>query len=203
MKIDEMYVKVEFWDTAGQERFRSILRTYYKKALEGGVVLVYDIGNRKSFEHLDDWIREICEKGNFVRNYPSDGNADNNKNSSSKHNSNGIEQQKQNANGNELQGPPFILVGNKNDIEPEKRQVTYEEGEEFAKSRNMLFYEVSALNGTNVVESLQSVVKVLYSNALTFGIARSSIQVNNEKLLREAEERRRAKVLINCGGCGK
>ena len=191
MKIDEMYVKVEFWDTAGQERFRSILRTYYKKALEGGVVLVYDIGNRKSFENLDGWIREICEKGDIVRNYPSDGNAAHNKNSSSKRNSNG----------RALQGPPFILVGNKNDIEPEKRQVSYEEGEEFAKSRNMLFYEVSALDGTNVVESLQSIVEVLYSNALTYGIARSSIQVNNERLLREAEERRRAK--LNCGGCGE
>ena len=193
MKIDDMYVKVEFWDTAGQERFRSILRTYYKKALEGGVVLVYDIGNRKSFENLDSWIREICEKGNVVRSHPSDVTAASKKSSSSDRNSGGTQ----------FEGPPFILLGNKNDIDPSKRQVSYDEGEEFAKSRNMLFYEVSALDSTNVVESLQAIVKILYSNALTHGIARSSIHVNNERLLREAEERRRAKRLVNCGGCGK
>ena len=187
MKIDEMYVKVEFWDTAGQERFRSILRTYYKKASEGGVVLVYDVGNRKTFQNLDNWIQEICEKGDIIRKHGNNNNNNNNK-------TNNIE-----INNDNINSPPFILLGNKNDLAPEEREVTYEEGKAFATSRNMLFYEVSALDSTNVTESLQSIIKVMYDHALEYGIARSSIQIDNERLLKDAEERRKLKLFKSCG----
>ena len=43
----------------------------------------------------------------------------------------------------------LVLVGNKIDLE-DKRQVTYEEGEDFANRNNMQFFETSALNGTNI-----------------------------------------------------
>jgi small GTP-binding protein len=49
-------VKLQIWDTAGQERFRSIAKTYYRNAV--GVVLVFDIADRKSFEDLNSWIND-------------------------------------------------------------------------------------------------------------------------------------------------
>ncbi|NXG64371.1 RAB42 protein, partial [Hemiprocne comata] len=48
--------KLQLWDTAGQERFRSITRSFYRSA--AGVLLVFDLTNRASFEHVPDWHRE-------------------------------------------------------------------------------------------------------------------------------------------------
>lgn len=53
-------VKLQFWDTAGQERFRSVTRSYYRNSVGG--LLVFDITNRKSFEHIREWHAEVCER---------------------------------------------------------------------------------------------------------------------------------------------
>ncbi|NWX52494.1 RAB42 protein, partial [Steatornis caripensis] len=50
--------KLQLWDTAGQERFRSITRSFYRSA--AGVLLVFDITNRASFEHIPEWYREAA-----------------------------------------------------------------------------------------------------------------------------------------------
>ncbi|XP_016072502.1 PREDICTED: putative Ras-related protein Rab-42 [Miniopterus natalensis] len=50
-------VKLQLWDTAGQERFRSITRSFYQNVV--GVLLIFDVTNRKSFEHIPDWHQEI------------------------------------------------------------------------------------------------------------------------------------------------
>jgi Ras-related protein Rab-18 len=41
---------------AGQERFRTLSASYYRGA--HGVILVYDITNRKTFLDLEGWFRE-------------------------------------------------------------------------------------------------------------------------------------------------
>ena len=43
----------------------------------------------------------------------------------------------------------LILIGNKKDLE-DKRQISYDEGEEFARKNNMLFFETSAKTGENI-----------------------------------------------------
>uniref|UniRef100_A0A8C6TDC8 RAB42, member RAS oncogene family n=1 Tax=Neogobius melanostomus TaxID=47308 RepID=A0A8C6TDC8_9GOBI len=53
-------VKLQFWDTAGQERFRSVTRSYYRNSVGG--LLVFDLTNRASFEHIRDWHAEVCER---------------------------------------------------------------------------------------------------------------------------------------------
>lgn len=62
-KPDEsIIVKLQIWDTAGQERFRSIVTSYYRNSV--GIVLVYDVTNRESYDHLIDWFNEArrhCE----------------------------------------------------------------------------------------------------------------------------------------------
>ena len=57
--------QLQIWDTAGMEQFRNALVTkYYRNA--DGIVLVFDITKRESFEGLDNWISEVkqyCEHG--------------------------------------------------------------------------------------------------------------------------------------------
>ncbi|NXI03444.1 RAB42 protein, partial [Pachycephala philippinensis] len=50
--------KLQLWDTAGQERFRSITRSFYRSA--AGVLLVFDLTNRASFEHIPEWYHEAA-----------------------------------------------------------------------------------------------------------------------------------------------
>ena len=54
-------VKVKIFDTAGQERFKSIASNYLKKA--EGIILVYDITDRISFENIDNWVDDINKEG--------------------------------------------------------------------------------------------------------------------------------------------
>lgn len=53
-------VKLQFWDTAGQERFRSVTRSYYRNSVGG--LLVFDITNRASFDHVKEWHAEVWER---------------------------------------------------------------------------------------------------------------------------------------------
>ena len=52
-------VKAQIWDTAGQERFRAITSAHYRKSI-GGLV-VYDITNQMSFDHVLEWLNEVKE----------------------------------------------------------------------------------------------------------------------------------------------
>ncbi|XP_029475401.1 ras-related protein Rab-39B-like [Rhinatrema bivittatum] len=54
-----VYVKLQFWDTAGQERFRSVTRSYYRNSAGG--LLMFDLANRKTFENIRSWHREVTE----------------------------------------------------------------------------------------------------------------------------------------------
>jgi len=46
----------------------------------------------------------------------------------------------------------ILLIGNKNDLKFE-REVTTEEGQEFADKHNLIFFETSAKSGENVESS--------------------------------------------------
>ena len=49
--------KLQLWDIGGQETFSSIRPMYYRDSL--GAVLVFDLTNASSFEHLPQWIEEV------------------------------------------------------------------------------------------------------------------------------------------------
>ena len=49
--------KLQIWDTGGQERFSSIRPMYYRGSL--GALLIFDLTNAASFEHLPQWIEEV------------------------------------------------------------------------------------------------------------------------------------------------
>ena len=105
---------MQIWDTAGQERFKNITASYYRGG--NGVLVVYDITDRDSFENLNSWLIEI----------------------------------EKNANKNVYK----LLIGNKCDLE-DKRQVTYQEGKDFAESNGMKFIETSAKADSKVKEAFE------------------------------------------------
>ena len=57
---DGKIVKIQIWDTAGQDRFRSITKNYYKGA--HGIILIYDVTSRKTFENVKNWVTQIKEE---------------------------------------------------------------------------------------------------------------------------------------------
>lgn len=59
VSIDGKPYRVQVWDTAGQERFRTITPAYYRNAM--GMVLVFDITNRKTFDNVEGWLKTIHE----------------------------------------------------------------------------------------------------------------------------------------------
>ena len=128
IKIDNKLINVLIWDTAGQERFRNITSHYYNNA--DGILLVYDISNRESFEKLNYWLNEINQKIDknkinliLVGNKRDIINFNNNKTENEEDNINNIKC---------------------------KREISYEEGEKMAESCNINFIETSALNSYNI-----------------------------------------------------
>ena len=50
-------IKLVIWDTAGQERFQSMALNVLKSSQ--GIILVFDLTNKKSFEDLDNWLEKV------------------------------------------------------------------------------------------------------------------------------------------------
>ena len=109
--INGIDVTFLLYDTAGLEKFRSLIPMY---SIDSNIIIiVYDISNKDSFIHTENWIKEF----------------------------------------NHLNRKEIIIVllGNKTDLEVE-RKVTTQEAEDFAEKNGLLFYEVSAKTGENIQE---------------------------------------------------
>ncbi|SPQ96301.1 Ras family [Plasmodiophora brassicae] len=57
LKLRNKTIKLTLWDTAGQERFRTLTSAYYRGAQ--GIVLVYDVTRRQTFQNIQEWIKEV------------------------------------------------------------------------------------------------------------------------------------------------
>ncbi len=53
-------MKLTIHDTAGQERFKSLSTNYIKKA--NGILLVYDITEKNSFNNISKWMEDIDDE---------------------------------------------------------------------------------------------------------------------------------------------
>ncbi|EGR29022.1 ras oncogene family protein, putative [Ichthyophthirius multifiliis] len=57
LQIQDKVIKLQLWDTAGQERFKTITNTLYNGVM--GIALVYSVENRKAFENISSWMKQI------------------------------------------------------------------------------------------------------------------------------------------------
>jgi Ras-related protein Rab-2A len=129
------------WDTAGTESFRSITRSYYRGA--AGCLLVYDVTSRPSASFY------CC----FLSAFPF---------SRRRHRLPGFEHARTWLADVRAHADPHltcILVGNKNDLASERRQVQTEEGQQWAQDEGLLFVEASAKSGINVEAAFEAAVR--------------------------------------------
>ena len=71
-------IKLKIFDTSGQERFRSLTKSYYQGS--DGIIIVFDIKRKNTFEGITYWMEEInkiCDKnklGLLLIGNKNDGN---------------------------------------------------------------------------------------------------------------------------------
>eukprot|EP00672_Neobodo_designis_P024398 CAMPEP_0174830096 /NCGR_PEP_ID=MMETSP1114-20130205/2339_1 /TAXON_ID=312471 /ORGANISM="Neobodo designis, Strain CCAP 1951/1" /LENGTH=973 /DNA_ID=CAMNT_0016063881 /DNA_START=73 /DNA_END=2991 /DNA_ORIENTATION=+ len=59
LTIDERPIQVNIWDTSGLPRFQDTMRMVYPSA--NAAMIVYDVTDRRSFEHVRTWLQELRE----------------------------------------------------------------------------------------------------------------------------------------------
>ena len=57
IRIKNKILKLQIWDTCGQEIYQSLITNFYRNS--SVAFMVYAINNKESFEHLDNWLKEV------------------------------------------------------------------------------------------------------------------------------------------------
>ena len=56
VKYQNRILKLEIWDTCGQEAYRSLIKSFFNNS--SLAIIVYAIDSKKSFNSIDEWIRQ-------------------------------------------------------------------------------------------------------------------------------------------------
>ena len=56
LKYNEKVIKLEIWDTCGQESYRSLIKSFFTNS--SLAIIVYAIDDLKTFNSVDEWIRQ-------------------------------------------------------------------------------------------------------------------------------------------------
>ncbi len=59
--LDETRIRLQLWETGGLETFRSLSETFYRHSQ--GLIAVYDVTSKESFEHVPYWIEKAMRQG--------------------------------------------------------------------------------------------------------------------------------------------
>ena len=63
----ENLIKISIYDTAGEEKYRHLIKNYYNGS--NGILLVFDITKRNSFDNLNFWLDELEKNCNLNNLY--------------------------------------------------------------------------------------------------------------------------------------
>ena len=78
----------------------------------------------------------------------------------------------------------ICLIGNKIDLE-NKREVSYEEGKNFAEENELLFFETSAKEGNNIqeifVQSATNILDKINNGEIKLETSNNGIKINNSE----------------------
>ena len=55
--INDLKIKLQIWDTCGQETYRSLVQGFYRNT--SLALIVYDICDKKTYEGLDIWLKDL------------------------------------------------------------------------------------------------------------------------------------------------
>lgn len=131
IKINTFVLRMQIWDTAGQEKFDSITSTYYKST--DIAIFVYSIDDQKSFNRIPGWIKELEDK--YTNNDKKKDNEDE-------------------------QFMVKILIGNKSDLE-EERKISFDEGKEFSKKNGFNHFVEISCKEENDKENNDNIDKII------------------------------------------
>ncbi len=59
LNFGDTLVRLQLWDLAGQPHFSSVRPVFYRGA--AGVILVYDVTRRRTFEAIPEWFSEVSQ----------------------------------------------------------------------------------------------------------------------------------------------
>jgi len=59
LQKNEKTIGIQIWDTSGEEVYKSMTKNYFKGV--HGAIIVYDITKHKTFESVNNWLKEIHE----------------------------------------------------------------------------------------------------------------------------------------------
>ncbi|MFX0048596.1 MAG: GTP-binding protein [Candidatus Hermodarchaeota archaeon] len=122
--------KIRIWDTGGHENYASIRPKFYRGAQ--GVMVFFDLANRESFLHLNDWIAEVRKS---LR----------------------IDERRRKK--KQLGGIPILLVGNKSELENFK--VSPIELDQFIRKHNVYYIETSTVTKEGIFDSFYSITSLM------------------------------------------
>ena len=60
VQVEDLKLKLQLWDTAGNEQFRGVTKIFYRASHV--FVLCYSITDRKTFDNLEDWLKEVDDQ---------------------------------------------------------------------------------------------------------------------------------------------
>lgn len=66
MTINDKLIRVKIWDTAGQEQYKALTKNFYRNS--DGVIIVYDVTNKSTFEKVQEWVQSIGEYTDSEKN---------------------------------------------------------------------------------------------------------------------------------------
>ena len=57
IRINKVVIKLQIWDTCGQEVYKSLITGLYRNS--SLAIIIYSVANKNSFQHVENWIKEL------------------------------------------------------------------------------------------------------------------------------------------------